>query len=54
LAVTAYVVVIVAMGLVQHFVPSFHDFRQRQHATMMWPVAEQYAERPPTAEGGGE
>jgi HemX protein len=42
LAVTAYVVVIVTMGLVQHFVPSFHDFRQRQekaNVSLMWPIA---------------
>lgn len=41
LAVTAYVVVIVTMGVVQHFVPSFHDFRQRQHeqVSLMWPLA---------------
>ncbi len=41
LAVTAYVVVIVTMGVVQHFVPSFHDFRHSQHphVSMMWPVA---------------
>ncbi len=32
LAVTAYLAIIVAMGVVQHFVPSFHDFRQHQHA----------------------
>lgn len=42
MAVTAYVVVIVTMGLVQHFVPSFHDFRQHQRdgrVSLMWPVA---------------
>jgi hypothetical protein len=30
------------MGVVQHFVPSFHDFRQQQRpqdVSLMWPLA---------------
>ena len=42
LAVTAYVVVIVTMGVVQHFVPSFHDFR---HAAARAGVADVAAGR---------
>jgi len=54
MAVTAYVVVLVAMGLVQHFVPSFHDFRQRPHATLMWPLAEPQTMLAAQTEGGEE
>jgi HemX protein len=32
IAVTAFVVIVLAMGAVRHFVPSFHDFRDRPAA----------------------
>ena len=36
MAVTAFLVVLVAMGVVRHFVPSFHDFRQ-EHSRLATP-----------------
>lgn len=56
LAVAAYVVVVVAMGVVQHFVPSFHDFRQQQprEVSLMWPVAADHACTCPRHAGGAE
>lgn len=55
LAVAAYVVVIVAMGVVQHFVPSFHDFRQQQprEVSLMWPLAPAHDGARPSPGGGG-
>ena len=32
MAVSAFVMILVAMGVVRHFVPSFHDFKDRQAA----------------------
>lgn len=29
IAVTAFVIIVLAMGVIRHFVPSFHDFRDR-------------------------
>jgi ABC-type uncharacterized transport system permease subunit len=51
MAVTAFVVVVVTMGLVRHFVPSFHDFRQHQsHAAA--PHPDQLAQPKHRATGG--
>jgi len=56
MAVTAYVLVILTMGVIQHFASSFHDFRQHQpavNATLMWPVAPAVACNCPEHDGGG-
>lgn len=56
LAVAAYVVVVVAMGVMQHFVPSFHDFRQQQpqEVSLMWPLASVHPCTCPRHAGGAE
>lgn len=51
LAVTAYVVIVIAMGVVHHFVPSFHDFRARPRASLEQPVGRDLARVAPEPEG---
>jgi len=53
MAVVAYVTVIVLMGGVQHFAPSFHDFRQRQTALIAPVAADDDAQLVVTQGGGG-